>query len=75
MEKLWILGSKFDDLTHETPTLEELLEKVSDQGLFLLSDPGDSAEYADEVEIVNPWEIEYKSDQLKPDEDEDAYII
>ena len=72
------MGPEFDDLTLETPTLEELLEKVSDQGLFLLSDPGDSAEYVDNVEIVNPWEIEYKSEEDFPDkldEDEDAYII
>ena len=76
LEKLWTLGPKFDDLTREVPSFKEVMEKVSDQGLFELYDPGDRAEYVDDVEIVNPWEIEYKGDSdPKLEEDEDAYII
>ena len=79
LEKLWLLGPQFDDIFTATPTLEEIMENVSDEELFRLTDEDDSSEFVEKVEIVNPWDIEYKSpdnaDPFNDDDDEDAYII
>ncbi|CAK8677475.1 unnamed protein product [Clavelina lepadiformis] len=85
LEKLWLLGPKFDDLTKNTPTMEEIYEQVSKQGLTLFSDQkDDSAEFIDDFDMSNLWESSLPDEEAAKSEnppakdledDEDAYII
>nr|XP_002128067.1 uncharacterized protein LOC100186222 [Ciona intestinalis] len=80
MEKLWLLGPKYDDLTREMPTIDEMIKQATEQGLRLMSTVGeDHVNFLEDSEIINPWEIAYKEETNNSDtvefDDDDEYIV
>lgn len=89
LEKLWILGHKFDDLVNEKPSDEEIMRRLSMDGLNLMSMNEDTIKALESFGDINPWENETEDffDQSFPrklqnseggnDEelDEDAFLV
>nr|XP_039267042.1 uncharacterized protein K12H4.2-like [Styela clava] len=88
LEKLWTLGHKYDDLMNEKPSDEEIMKRLSMDGLNLMSMNEDTVKALGNLEDLNPWDnppedffdMSSKSDKNESNvddtlEDDDAFLV
>lgn len=86
LEELWLLGPKYDEELHKTPTTEDLVNQISKGGLNLMSMTDDTVKALGNINFDNPWPKDSHVDPLETEqegdtdhktrlEDDDAFLV